>query len=64
MNMSFSGEPKDSQDIIERMIAGAACSVEVAIKQARIHNTQLICWKDGKIIEVDPFSIKLEIDKN
>ncbi len=43
--------------------AFAASSINV-VKEARFYNTPIISWQDGKIVEIDPFSIKLDEDKN
>ena len=53
----------NSLEILNKINAGMAATRESIIKNARFHNTPIISWQDGKIVEIDPFSIELEEDK-
>jgi len=37
---------------------------KVVVERARKHNTPIVLWRDGKIVELDPFSSEFDDAKD
>ena len=49
---------------LNRIDAGISATAASIVLKARFHNTPIISWENGKIVEIDPFTIELPEDKN
>lgn len=45
--------------LINKITDGIEQSRYIAVRDAIIHGTPLVCWQDGQVIEVDPRTIPL-----
>lgn len=43
-------------DSIKRADAAMKEAAEVVLQRARRHKSPIVLWRDGKVVEVDPFS--------
>ena len=48
---------RDNQsEFSKRTNAAMEEAAEVVLQRARQHNTPIVVWRDGKVVELDPFS--------
>jgi hypothetical protein len=47
------------QELLDKIIDGIHRGRYLAVREALIHGTTLVGWKDGKIEEIDPRTIPL-----
>jgi hypothetical protein len=53
---------EDNLTKINMITAAITASSVGVIRQARFYNTSIISWQDGKVVEIDPYSIEIEDD--
>ena len=55
---------RDNQsDFSKRTNAAMKETRKVVIDRARQHNTPIVLWRDGKVVELDPFSPEFDEPK-
>ena len=55
---------RDSQsEFSEQTNAALKETRKVVIERARQHNTPIVLWRDGKVVELDPFSAEFDDPK-
>ena len=52
-----------SRDLMDKVTEGITAASTDAVVKARRFNTKIISWKNGEIVEIDPYSIKIDEDK-
>lgn len=46
----------DTPEFVKQADAAMEEAAEVVLQRARQHNTPIVVWRDGKVVELDPFS--------
>ena len=54
----------NSNDFAKQADAAMQDAAEVVLERARKHNTPIVVWRDGKIVELDPFSPEFDEPKD
>ncbi len=54
----------EASDFIKRADAAMEEAADVVLERARQHHTPIIVWRDGKVVELDPFSDEFEQPKS
>lgn len=55
---------RDNQsEFSKRTNAAMEEAAEVVLQRARQHNTPIVVWRDGKVVELDPFSEEFDQPK-
>ena len=56
---------RDNQsEFIKRANAAMRSAADTVLERARRHNTPIVVWRDGKIVELDPFSEEFDTPQN
>ena len=53
----------NTSDFVKRADAAMEEAAEVVLQRARQHNTPIVVWRDGKVVELDPFSEEFDQPK-
>ena len=53
----------NTSDFVKRADAAMEEAAEVVLQRARQHNTPIVVWRDGKVVELDPFSEEFDKPK-
>ncbi len=54
----------DTPEIVKQANAAMEEAAEVVLQRARRHNTPIVVWRDGKVVELDPFSPEFDEPKD
>ncbi|MGB7343848.1 MAG: hypothetical protein WBD20_06530 [Pirellulaceae bacterium] len=54
----------NKSEFIKQADAAMEEAAEVVLRRARQHNTPIIVWRDGKVVELDPFSSEFDEPKD
>ncbi len=53
----------DTPEIVKQANAAMEEAADVVLERARRHNTPIVLWRDGKVVELDPFSPEFDEPK-
>ncbi|WP_417731576.1 hypothetical protein [Rosistilla oblonga] len=54
----------NKSEFIKKADAAMEEAAEVVLQRARQHNTPIVVWRDGKVVELDPFSPEFDRQKS
>lgn len=54
----------NKSEFIKQADAAMAEAAKVVLQRARRHNTPIVVWRDGKVVELDPFSPEFDEPKS
>jgi hypothetical protein len=54
----------DTPVIVKQADAAMEEAADVVLQRARQHNTPIVLWRDGKVVELDPFSPEFDEAKD
>ncbi len=55
--------PDELPTVVKQANAAMKEAADVVLQRARRHNTPIIVWRDGKVVELDPFSPEFDEPK-
>jgi hypothetical protein len=53
----------NKSEFVKQADAAMEEAAEVVLQRARQHNTPIVVWRDGKVVELDPFSEEFDEPK-
>lgn len=53
----------NTSDFIRKADAAMKEAAEEVLERAQRHNTPIVVWRDGKVVELDPFSEEFDPPK-
>ncbi len=54
----------NASEFVKQADAAMEEAAEVVLQRARQHNTPIVVWRDGKVVELDPFSPEFDEPKD
>ena len=54
----------DTPEIVKQANAAMEQASKDVLDRARRHNTPIVVWRDGKVVELDPFSEEFDEPKS
>jgi len=51
-------------EFVKQADAAMEEAAEVVLQRARQHNTPIVVWRDGRVVELDPFSPEANVPKD
>lgn len=53
----------DTPEIVKQANAAMKEAADVVLQRARRHKTPIVVWRDGKVVQLDPFSPEFDEPK-
>ena len=54
----------ETPEAVKKANAAMAQAANDVVERARRHNTPIVVWRDGKVVELDPFSPEFDEPKD